>query len=144
MGLTKGCNIFIHLETVVEQAGEKNNFYFDLSGQIIKMNDTLYIRYKEEQLDGVQIPVTIKIEPDGKIQLIRSGDLRMRLKFDYQETSDTTYRTPYGLFEISTFTRDLRFSLQDQPLKGSILIDYDLFSQQIKIGEYRLKLEFHT
>lgn len=139
MDLSQGTPVSIQLKTVVDQAGEKKNFYFDLDGQIVKMGDTLYIRYKEE---GEAIPVTIKIEPDGKIQLIRAGEMRMRLKFDYQERLDTSYRTPYGLFQISTFTKNLRFSLKDQPIAGSILIDYDLYSQAEKIGEYHLELEF--
>lgn len=142
MDLTQGVPISIQLKTEVKQEGEIKEFFFDLDGQIIKMGDTLYIRYKEEQEDGKEVPVTIKVEPDGKIQLIRAGDLRMRLKFSYQEKTETTYRTPYGLFQISTFAHNVRFSLKDQPVSGSILIDYDLFSQAEKIGEYHLELEF--
>lgn len=142
MDLSQGTPVSIQLKTVVDQAGEKKNFYFDLEGQIVKIGDTLYIRYKEEQEEGEPIPVTIKVEPDGKIQLIRAGGLRMRLKFAYQERLETSYKTPYGLFQITTFTRNLRFSLKDQPVAGSILIDYDLYSQAEKIGEYHLELEF--
>lgn len=142
MDLTQGIPISIQLKTVVNQADEKKEFYFDLVGQIVKMGDTLYIRYKEEQEVGEPIPVTIKIEPDGKIQLIRAGELRMRLKFGYQEKLETTYRTPYGLFQITTFSHNVRFSLKDQPISGSILIDYDLYSQAEKVGEYHLELEF--
>ncbi|MBP2098028.1 DUF1934 domain-containing protein [Enterococcus rivorum] len=142
MDLTQGIPVSIQLKTVVKQAGEKNEFYFDVAGQIIKMGNTLYIRYKEEQESGEAIPVTIKVEPDGKIQLIRAGELRMRLKFGYQERLETIYRTPYGLFQISTFSHNVRFSLKDQPTSGSILIDYDLYSQDEKVGEYHLELEF--
>ncbi|MGC6768003.1 YwiB family protein [Enterococcus sp. LJL128] len=142
MDLKQGTDISIQLKTEVTQEGEKKNFYFDLTGQMVKIGDTLYIRYKEEQEDGEQVPVTIKVEPDGKIQLIRAGDLRMRLKFGYREHLETAYRTPYGLFQITTYTHNLRFSLKDQPISGSIVIDYDLSSQNAKIGEYHLELEF--
>ena len=107
------------------------------------MGDTLYIRYKEELLEDTEpTPVTIKIEPDGHVQLIRVGELRMRLRFGYQEKLDTSYRTPYGLLQISTFTHNLRVSLKDQPMSGKILVDYDLYSQTERIGEYHLELEF--
>lgn len=142
MDLTQGTDISIQLKTEVKQAGETKDFFFDLTGQIVKIGDTLYIRYKEVQDGGEETPVTIKVEPDGKIQLIRSGELRMRLKFGYQERLETTYRTPYGLFEIATFTHNVRFSLKDQPVSGSIIIDYDLYSQSEKVGEYHLELEF--
>ncbi|EAC5373261.1 DUF1934 domain-containing protein, partial [Listeria monocytogenes] len=78
----------------------------------------------------------------GHVQLIRAGELRMRLRFGYQEKLDTSYRTPYGLLQISTFTHNLRVSLKDQPMSGKILVDYDLYSQTERIGEYHLELEF--
>lgn len=142
MDLTQGTNVSIQLKTEVSQGGEKKEFFFDLDGQIVKIGDTLYIRYKEKQEDGEEVPVTVKVEPDGKIQIIRSGDLRMRLKFGYRERLETSYRTPYGLFQITTYTHNLRFSLKDQPVSGSIIIDYDLYSQSEKVGEYHLELEF--
>lgn len=143
MDLTAGVPVSIQLKTVVKQEEEQRDFYFDLEGQLVKMGDTLYIRYKEEPAEGGEaVPVTIKIEPDGKIQLIRAGELRMRLKFAYQEKLETSYRTPYGLFQISTFTHNLRFSLKDQPVSGTILVDYDLYSQSERVGEYHLELEF--
>lgn len=142
MNLSQGVPISIQLKTEVKQAEKRENFYFDLQGQIIRMGNTLYIRYKEEQEDGETASVTIKIEPDGKIQLIRSGELHIRLKFGYLEHLDTIYRTPYGLLQITTFTRNLRFSLKDRPVSGSIMVDYDLHTQGEKLGEYHLELEF--
>lgn len=143
MDLSTGVPVSIQLKTIVQQGNEQKDFFFDLEGQLVKMGDTLYIRYKEELLEDTEpTPVTIKIEPDGHVQLIRAGELRMRLRFGYQEKLDTSYRTPYGLLQISTFTHNLRVSLKDQPMSGKILVDYDLYSQTKRIGEYHLELEF--
>ncbi|EPX3603896.1 DUF1934 domain-containing protein [Enterococcus faecalis] len=143
MDLSTGVPVSIQLKTIVQQGNEQKDFFFDLEGQLVKMGDTLYIRYKEELLEDTEpTPVTIKIEPDGHVQLIRAGKLRMRLRFGYQEKLDTSYRTPYGLLQISTFTHNLRVSLKDQPMSGKILVDYDLYSQTERIGEYHLELEF--
>ena len=143
MDLSTGVPVSIQLKTIVQQGNEQKDFFFDLEGQLVKMGDTLYIRYKEELLEDTEpTPVTIKIEPDGHVQLIRTGELRMRLRFGYQEKLDTSYRTPYGLLQISTFTHNLRVSLKDQPMSGKILVDYDLYSQTERIGEYHLELEF--
>lgn len=144
MDLSTGVPVSIQLKTIVQQGNEQKDFFFDLEGQLVKMGDTLYIRYKEELLEDTEPtpPVTIKIEPDGHVQLIRAGELRMRLRFGYQEKLDTSYRTPYGLLQISTFTHNLRVSLKDQPMSGKILVDYDLYSQTERIGEYHLELEF--
>ena len=143
MDLSTGVPVSIQLKTIVQQGNEQKDFFFDLEGQLVKMGDTLYIRYKEELLEDTEpTPVTIKIEPDGHVQLIRAGELRMRLRFGYQEKLDTSYRTPYGLLQISTFTHNLRVSLKDQPMSSKILVDYDLYSQTERIGEYHLELEF--
>jgi len=143
MDLSTGVPVSIQLKTIVQQGNEQKDFFFDLEGQLVKMGDTLYIRYKEELLEDTEpTPVTIKIEPDGHVQQIRAGELRMRLRFGYQEKLDTSYRTPYGLLQISTFTHNLRVSLKDQPMSGKILVDYDLYSQTERIGEYHLELEF--
>lgn len=100
-------------------AREVQDFYFDLKGQMVTIGDTLYIRYKEIQEEtGDEIPVTIKLVPDGHVQLIRAGEMRMRLKFGYKERLETSYRTPYGMIQIATFTKELHVSLKDRPTGG--------------------------
>ena len=75
MELSQGTPISIKLRTKVKQQGEVQDFYFDLKGQMVTIGDTLYIRYKEMQEEtGDEIPVTIKLVPDGHVQLIRAGD----------------------------------------------------------------------
>ncbi len=142
MDLTKGIPVAIHLKTEVLQNDERQEFLFDLTGQVVKMGDTLYIRYKEEQTDGSTVPVTMKILPDGAIQLIRAGEMRLRLKFIYREQANTSYQTPYGVMYFSTYTNDLHFSLKDQPLAGKVSVAYDLFTADEKVGAYKLSLEF--
>lgn len=142
MDLTKGVPVSIHLRTEVQQDNETQEFLFDLPGQVIKIGDTLYIRYKETQEEGEEIPVTMKLLPDGGIQLIRAGEMRLRLKFAYRENADTSYQTPYGVMFFSTYTHDLHFSLKDQPTSGKVSINYDLYTAEEKVGNYKLSLEF--
>ncbi|WP_122646519.1 DUF1934 domain-containing protein [Enterococcus mediterraneensis] len=141
MDITNGLPISIKLATKVRQHGETQDFIFDLQGQIVKMGDTLYIRYKEVQEDG-EVPVTIKLLPDGTVHLTRAGDMRMRLKFVYQEKMETSYKTPYGMMFFSTFTKNLHVSLKERPTAGSLYIDYDLYMMDERIGEYQISLDF--
>lgn len=143
MKQSKGTPISIKLRTKVQQNGEHQDFFFDLTGQMVKIGDTLYIRYQEIQEDEKEaIPVTIKLMPDGHVQLIRAGEMRMRLKFGYRERLETTYRTPYGMLQIETFTKELHVSLKDRPTAGKVVIAYDLLMGPEKLGEYHLTLEF--
>ena len=85
MKINEGIPAKINVQTKVTQNNETEDFVFDLPGQVVKMGDTLYIRYKEIQPDGQEIPVTVKVTPDSQVQLIRSGEARMRMRFAYRE-----------------------------------------------------------
>lgn len=139
----QGLPVTIRLHTKVSQEGEVSDFRFEMPGQVVTIGGTLYIRYKELQEEtGEEVPVTMKISPEGTIQLIRAGESRLRMKFDYRKQMETNYRTPYGLFRIKTYTTDLHVSLKDQPYAGNIRLFYSLFSGEAKIGDYQLHLEF--
>lgn len=141
--MKNGTPIQIQLQTEVFQNDDKQEHFFDVPGQLVKMGTTLYLRYAEPSIDGEkEVPVTIKIEADGSIHLIRAAQQRTRLTFNYQEKNHTNYRTPYGVMEIYTFTNNLRVSLADNPTSGKISIDYDLFAGEEKLGVYHLRLQF--
>lgn len=142
MELKNGLPVSIKLATKVTQQQNTEDFYFELAGQLVTIGDTLYIRYQEVQEGGQKIPVTIKIMPDGAVQLTRSGDMRMRLKFIYREMVNTSYNTPYGTMLFSTYTKNLRVSLKDRPASGKIVIEYDLYMADEQIGNYQINLDF--
>lgn len=143
MDLTQALPIAIHLETITVQEGTRQDFVLDVAGQIVKIGDTLYIRYKETATENMEeVPVTIKILPDGSLQLIRAGEMRLRLKFTYKETNESQYKAPFGMLAFSTYTHDLHVSLTDKPIAGAIALSYDLFMTDQKIGEYQLSLKF--
>lgn len=139
-----GTPVQIQLQTEIFQNNEKDEHFFESIGQLVQMGTTLYLRYEEapQETDGKAVPVTIKIEADGTVQLIRAAEKRTRLKFNYQEKNYTHYRTPYGMMEIYTFTNNMRVTLKDQPLSGEVSIDYDLYAGEEKLGVYHLRLKF--
>ncbi len=63
-------------------------------------------------------------------------------KFGYRERLETTYRTPYGMLQIETYTKELHVSLKDRPTAGKVMIEYDLLMGPEKLGEYYLTLDF--
>lgn len=142
MTLKNGTPVSIKLQTKVTQQEQTQDFYFDIEGQLVHIGDTLYLRYEEMQESGEGVPVTIKIMPDGGVQLTRSGEMRLKLKFIYRETVKTSYRTPYGEMIFGTYTRNLHVSLKDRPTSGKIVIEYDLFMADELVGNYLIDLSF--
>lgn len=133
----------ILVKTEVTQENELKDFIVDVTGHMVVINDIIYLRY-EELLEGVKtaVPVTIKIHPNGEVTLIRSGEVKMKLNFSYEERRETTYATPYGMMHISTMTNHLHIRLKDKPYSGSLTIDYDLYAGEEKLGAYHLVLNY--
>lgn len=144
MNLKKGMPVNIFLTTMIEQKEGKEEFLYEITGQVVRVGHNLYVRYDEPQPDGVSFsPVTIKIYPDQSVQLIRSTeDARVRLHFQYQETTETVYKTPHGSMLFDVYTHDLQISLTDHPIAGKVRINYDLLMQNEKIGSYEVYLKF--
>ncbi len=94
--LTTGVPVQIHLETNILQEGQKSNFVFDVTGQLVRVGSSLYIRYEEETEDG-GVPVTIKISDNGNVKLTRSGENRLQLLFSDGKRIAARYRTPIWL-----------------------------------------------
>ncbi|EST90555.1 hypothetical protein T233_00299 [Vagococcus lutrae LBD1] len=135
--------IMLTLRTEIYQHDELEEFFYEVEGQLVEIGGTLYLRYQEpEDKNKAATNVTIKLNPDGSVQLIRDGENRMRLRFSYQDKNDTDYLTPYGMLTISTMTHNLRVTLKDRPLSGTVAIDYDLMAGEEKLGVYHLRLKF--
>lgn len=144
MNLKNGIPINLFLKTIVNQKEGKEEFIYEIVGQLVRVGHNLYIRYEEPQPDGVSFsPVTIKVYPDQSVQLIRTtAEARVRLHFQLEETTETIYKTPYGSMLFNVHTNGLQISLTNQPTAGKIGIRYDLLMQDEKIGAYEVYLEF--
>lgn len=141
MRAMKETPIALKVQTEMFHENEKDEFFFDVTGQLVQMGNTLYIRYKEESADE-SVPVTVKIDPDGSVTIIRDAAERTRLKFVFQKQTEMPYKTPQGIFPITTYTTNLRISLKDEPYSGKLAIDYELYAGTQRLGSYFLRMEF--
>lgn len=107
------------------------------------MNNSYYIRFEETQGEST-VPVTVKINPDGVVNLIRNGERTMRLTFNSDRHTETNYVTPAGIIPMQVLTDDLRVSYYDRPFSGRVYIDYKLHTNGQKLGEYQIRLRFTT
>lgn len=134
--------VSVYLRTEVTQEGNTNEHVFNVVGQAVKIGSSIYLRYKEPEQNGKSVPVTIKIDTTGHVQLTRTTDYKLTLGFTHQDYHLTHYRTPYGLLEINTYTSRLHLLLNEQPFSGKVEIDYQLLTGEEELGNYQLYLEF--
>ncbi|CAM2898107.1 MULTISPECIES: DUF1934 domain-containing protein [Dellaglioa] len=144
MAITLDKQIAIHLETVKTQEGEVERYVIETTGQLVRLGDGMYIRYKEEDEEtGQTIPVTFKLQDDGEIQLTRETDaIRTKLIFLAQKKISGTYKTAYGRIPIEIETKRLKSQLKNQPISGSVEIDYRLTTNGELLGDYNIRLQF--
>ncbi len=139
--LTTGVPVQVHLETNIVQNGETSDFVFDVTGQLVRVGSSIYIRYREEN-DGGDVPVTIKIMDSGDVKLTRSGENRLQLLFSPGKRVAARYRTPYGPLEIQTVTSSLDVEILSHPFRGNVAIDYLLYAGNDLLGKYNIRLQF--
>lgn len=140
--LTSGIPVEIKVNTWMLQAEQEETFEFIEMGQAFKMGETLYLRYHETTDDGQKIPVTMKIQADGDVQLRRHAENDLRLVFSPQTKQATKYRTPMGLMDIATMTQRLDFEFFEKPFAGKVAIDYQLLTDEEVVGQHKIRLQF--
>ncbi|MHC9533443.1 DUF1934 domain-containing protein [Dellaglioa sp. L3N] len=144
MAITLDKQIEIHLETIKTQEGEVERYVIETTGQLVRLGDGMYIRYKEEEDEsGESTPVTFKLQDDGEIQLTRETDaIRTKLIFLAKQKINGVYKTAYGRMPIEIETIRLKSQLKDQPISGAIEIDYRLTTNGELLGDYNIRLQF--
>lgn len=136
-------SLIIQTESI--QNGETSSYYHEVLGQLMTIGNKFYIQYKESaEVDPAQTPVIIKVEPNAEMQIIRSGQNRMRLSFKYQEFEESYIDTEHGKIAIRTFATDMHVSLRDKPFSGTIQLSYELFAGREQMGSFKMQVEFTT
>lgn len=141
--LTNGMPAEIAMETSYEQEGNTHHHVFEEQGRVVYMNNSYYIRYEEKHEEDM-IPVTLKLNPDGAVDLIRRGEYTTRLTFNSEETTQTQYKTPAGIMQLRVETENLKVSYYDRPFAGRVAVDYALYLGEQILGTYRIRLRFTT
>lgn len=142
--LTNGMPAEIFMESSYVQNGETHHHVFEEKGRVIYINNSYYIRY-EEKIDGESVvPVTVKINPNGTVNLIRRGEYMTRLTFSSEEITETQYKTAAGIMPIRVETQDLKISYYDRPFAGRVSADYVLYFNEEQLGSYQIRLRFTT
>lgn len=141
--LTNGLPAEVTMETSYVQNGETHHHSFQETGRVVYMNNSYYIRFEESHPEE-NVPVTVKINPDGMVNLIRRGEQTMRLAFDSDNSTETHYKTPAGIFPLQVVTENLKVSYYDRPFAGRVWVDYALYLHEQKLGDYQMRLRFTT
>lgn len=136
--LENGILVKVDIRTRQIQSGEKNDYSQKFDGRLSIKNQTLYLRYDESS----EARVTFKVCEDDVYLSRKSGQMRLKLHFNENGKFETSYLTPYGAVELRCETDCCKFDYDRKVQRGSLTIDYRLFTGDEILGEYKIRLQF--
>lgn len=135
-----GMPVKIKVKTVISNGNEKETFELTTFGRYYRKGSSAYLQYDEVVEEGT-IRSTVKMAEDHTT-ILRKGPVSMKMVFQRSKDLEGRYRTPFGLIDISTYTKDLSHSFEEDKKKGVVQIIYDLKMQGSHAGTYDLQLLF--
>lgn len=131
----------IKLKTITMIDGQKEEFSFAEAGRLVTSNEHQhYLTYVEHQA-GQSIPVRIRLD-EGQLMVTRDGARRTRLHFDPQQSTQTRYKTEYGVINLEVLTDRLLSLIDLDQASGTLQVDYRLKNGAMVLGKYHLDLNF--
>ena len=130
-------NVNIQTKQVVKQFDNKEKFTANTQVHWQKRNAE-FIRYQEE-IDGVAVNVTVKIEETG-VKIIRKGEIKMNLHFVEGEDTITLYEITGGRIPLTVRTHSILHFVTEHG--GKLKVHYDLIQDDEKMGSYQYEITY--
>lgn len=103
-------------------------------GLLAKEGEGAYtLSYQESELTGLEGTLTTFQIEDGRITLMRHGEVNSQMVFEEGRRHLSMYNTPYGALAVGINTKKMRAQLS--PVGGSIEINYALEIDHAVAGE---------
>lgn len=118
-------NVYVDIKGTVTADGETDHMQYSTEGLLTKKNGKYYIQYKEGELsDGIKCNTTIKVNPDGIVTMLRSGEANTQMIFEKNRCHISCYETNFGNLTISVTADKVDIDLNDNG--GTVDIGYNL------------------
>lgn len=102
------------------------------TGQYHEKSGKLYITYIDTNInEDEETTTTVKIE-DNQLSILRFGGMNTHMVFEEGEKHISHYETPYGLFEISTLTKEINVIKEEESME--IKVSYNLDINHMSMG----------
>lgn len=133
-------DIYIELRTVIDDGGEKELSIVKQQGKYYKKNKLEVITYTD-QTDIGEIKNLITIQAN-KVNLNRSGNVRMNQQFILGKKTECLYKHPYGTFHIEINTSTIMHKALQEKDEGKVIIEYDAKINGQQAREHHLTLTY--
>jgi len=115
--------VFIHLKTVINDAGEIEENEVKSSGVFYQKGSLDVMTYKENLEDQGEVSTLITIQPN-KISIKRTGVLSMHQQFRIGRVTENVYQHPHGNIHMETLTDKASYTSLEQGESGHLQLGY--------------------
>ncbi len=130
----------IHLTTVIRLDNEEEKYELTVFGRHYRKKNAVFLKYDEVQEDGTTHTV-VKISKDEAL-ILRSGHIKMRLRFRMSEELEGSHESSYGSLFLTTKTKHLKHQQSEDTCEGQFSLIYDLYMQGTQAGQYEMKIDY--
>ena len=117
--------VAVEMRSVIEEQGEKELIVNKHTASYTKRDQIEVIRFTEDTEGFGKVNHMITIYPD-KVNVNRSGSVKMNQKFLEGALSECLYRHPYGAFRIEYYTKSITRKRSDQTTEINIIYDSEM------------------
>ena len=129
----------VNIHTIqYNEYGERNDIKVKATGTLYKKQDNTYVIYKEK-CDDKETTTSIKIESD-KVTIKRFGEINSTMVFKSNQTINSNYATPQGMFVVETKTTKLNIQNKEDII---IDIDYNIEITEMFTGRNIIKINIY-
>ena len=132
--------VLLRIRSTQRYDGEKaEKSEFLSQGTLWQEDDTLYLRYAESALTGLEgTTTTFAVQPD-RIVLTREGKLRSEMRFCIGERHESLYNTGLGVCMVTILTEKLQSHLT--PKGGSFSVQYAIAVEDAAVGMITYRID---
>ncbi|MDZ5471769.1 DUF1934 domain-containing protein [Bacillus sp. 31A1R] len=130
----------IKVHTSIRNGNEKETFELTTFGRYYEKNGSSFLQYEEVMEEGT-IKSIVKVSEE-EVLILRSGAVSMRMVFQKEKKLRGRYETPFGQMELTTRTKRLNHSYNEETNKGLVDLLYELNMQGSNAGTYHMEITF--
>ena len=132
--------VLLRIRSTQRYDGEKaEKTEFLTKGSLSQEGDTLYLRYAESALTGLEGTTTTFAVQRDRVILTREGNLRSEMHFCVGERHESLYNTGIGVCMVTILTDKLLNKLR--PNGGSLSVQYAISVEDAVVGTITYRID---
>ena len=132
-------DVWLTISSQQQFAGcDEENIDLQTAATLYERGGKYYIAYEESELTGLEgTKTTVKLD-GNTVSLVRTGTCPSELLFAEGQRHVGLYQTEYGALTISTHTKQLQNSIDENG--GELTIDYTIEVDNSMVGHHRFRM----